>query len=115
MSRDAKEFHMPEGPWIEDDSGVRGIWSQVLSQDPDSVDTTALLRYEPGVDTTAIGVRVHDYWEEVHILEGELTDLRLDQTFTRGMYAFRPPGMPHGPWRTRTGVLMLEIRRHVCR
>lgn len=55
-------------------------------------------------------MRVHDYGEEVYLLEGELTDLRLGETFTAGMYACRPPGMPHGPWRTAHGVLMLEVR-----
>jgi hypothetical protein len=112
MGQLAREFELPAAPWVEDDSVVRGIWSQMLSTDPDSGDQTGLLRYEPGVDTSAIGVRVHEYWEEVYILDGDLTDLRLDQTFTRGMYAYRPPGMPHGPWRSEHGVLMLEIRRY---
>jgi hypothetical protein len=89
---------------------VPGIWSQVLADDPSIGDLTALLRYDPGVDTSPIGARVHEYWEEIYILSGDLTDLRLGQTFTAGMYACRPPGMPHGPWRTEQGVLMLEIR-----
>jgi hypothetical protein len=45
-----------------------------------------------------------------HILEGDFTDLTLGETFGPGMYACRPPGMLHGPWRTDAGALILEIR-----
>ncbi|HBH58343.1 MAG TPA: hypothetical protein DEQ49_00950, partial [Arthrobacter bacterium] len=53
----------------------------------------------------------HEYWEEVMILSGELTDLRLGQTFTAGMYACRPPGMKHGPYRSESGCSMLVFIR----
>lgn len=52
----------------------------------------------------------HAYYEEVYLLKGELEDLTLRRTFTAGHYASRPPGMPHGPYRTVTGCLTLEIR-----
>lgn len=110
MPKPEYEFHRPAAAWQPGDSRVSGIWSQVLAEDPDTGDLTALQRYDPGVDTTPIGARVHPYWEEVFILAGDLTDLRLGQTFTAGMYACRPPGMVHGPWRTEGGVLMLELR-----
>jgi hypothetical protein len=110
MPKPEYEFHLPSAPWQPGDDRVPGTWSQILAEDSLTGDLTALLRYDPGVDTTPIGTRVHDYWEEIYILSGDLTDLRLDQTFTTGMYACRPPGMPHGPWRTEQGVLMLEIR-----
>jgi hypothetical protein len=84
----------------------------MLAKDPDTGDYTRLLRFDPGVNTSLQGTRAHDHWEEVYILEGDLTDLRLDLTFGAGMYACRPPGMPHGPWRTERGALMLEIRSH---
>jgi hypothetical protein len=56
---------------------------------------TRMLRFEPGTDTTPNGVQVHDFWEEVYILEASFTDLNLGKTFVAGMYACRPPGMPH--------------------
>ncbi len=28
----------------------------------------------------------------------------------KGMYACRPPGMKHGPYRTETGCVTLEVR-----
>ena len=37
-------------------------------------------------------------------------DLVLARTFSKGMYACRPPGMPHGPWRSETGCTTIEFR-----
>ena len=110
MVKPELEFHRPAGPWVAAAGSVRGIWTQTLAEDPATGAYTGLVRYEPGVDTSPLGVRVHDYWEEVYLLEGDLTDLRLGETFSAGMYACRPPGMAHGPWRTEHGVLMLEVR-----
>ena len=71
-------------------SGVvgKGISEKVLSRD-ESGDTTRLLRLDRGVESNE--VITHDFWEEVIILEGSLIDTRLNQEFTKGMYACRPP------------------------
>lgn len=69
-----------------------------------------MLRFEPGTDTTGNGVQTHDFWEEVYILEGSFVDLHLGQRFTAGMYACRPPGMRHGPWRSDEGCTTFEVR-----
>jgi len=37
-------------------------------------------------------------------------DLGKGQTFSAGMYACRPPGMVHGPYRVPRGCMTLEIR-----
>lgn len=71
---------------------------------------TRVLRFPPGCDTSPNGVQVHDFWEEVYILSGSLTDLTLGETFSAGMYACRPPGMPHGPWRSDDGCETFEVR-----
>ena len=110
MPKPEYEFHTPTGEWLPASGKATGIWQRVLSSDPETRSYTGLTRYEPGTDTSPNGPAVHDYWEEVFILEGDLTDLRLGQTFRQGMYACRPPGMVHGPWRSEAGVLMLEIR-----
>jgi hypothetical protein len=110
MPKPELEFHSPAGPWIAVEGPVGGVWAKMLADDPDTGNYTRLLRFDAGVNTSVQGIRTHDYWEEVYILEGDLTDLQLKQTFTAGMYACRPPGMPHGPWRTERGTLMLEIR-----
>jgi hypothetical protein len=111
MSKPVLEFHTPSGPWQAVEGPVDGVWAKMLAEDSDTGDYTRLLRFDPSVDTSAQGVRTHSYWEEVYILEGDLTDLRLNQTFGAGMYACRAPGTPHGPWRTVRGALMLELRR----
>jgi len=110
MPKPEREFELPAGAWEQVAGPVRGIWTRTLADDPQTGAYTGLLRYEPGVDTSPIGTRIHEYWEEVYILEGDLKDLRLGKTFTAGMYACRPPGMAHGPWQTTEGALMLEIR-----
>jgi hypothetical protein len=46
---------------------------------------TRMRRFEPGTDTTPDGVQVHDFCEEVYILDGAITGLRLDRTFAAGM------------------------------
>jgi hypothetical protein len=109
MAKPEYEFHQPAAVWAPAAGAVAGVWKQMLAYDPDSGSYTGLTRYDAGVDTSADGPACHEYWEEVYILEGELTDLTLGRTFRQGMYACRPPGMVHGPWRTATGVLMLAV------
>jgi hypothetical protein len=91
-------------------AGSEGLYEQILSMDSSSGDYTRLLRFEPGASTAAQGTLVHDFWEEVWIVEGAFRDIRLNQTFSKGMYACRPPGMPHGPWVSDQGILTFEIR-----
>ncbi|MGW2566395.1 cupin domain-containing protein [Streptomyces sp. NPDC001537] len=114
MSRPQSEFHRPEAPWRRPPGAADGVWEQVLAEDPQTGDATVLQRYEPGTDTSAQGSVRHDYFEEVYLVEGSLTDLRLGETFTAGMYAYRHPGMEHGPWTSGEGVLML-VRRGFAR
>jgi hypothetical protein len=90
--------------------GIPGLSEKILSHDPETGDYTRMLHFEPGTDTTPMGVQRHDFWEEVWIVAGSLHDLALDQTFTAGMYACRPPGMPHGPWRAPEGCTTFEVR-----
>ncbi|HEV2281240.1 MAG TPA: cupin domain-containing protein [bacterium] len=91
-------------------AGGPGIMQKILSRDEESGDVTRLLRFEGGAETA--GTIAHDFWEEVWILEGELVDLGKKQAYTAGMYACRPPGMPHGPYRVPKGCMTLEFRYH---
>jgi hypothetical protein len=93
--------------------GASGLSERVLSRDPETGDYTRLFRLASGADTSSMGVQIHDFWEEVYIVEGEMHDLTLDRTFGAGMYACRPPGMRHGPWRSSSGCLMFETRYSV--
>jgi hypothetical protein len=110
MAKPEYEFHDPQGEWEAIDGDVEGIFQKILSSDDESPDYTRLMRFEPGADSSPNGVQRHDFWEEVYIVSGDLTDLSLGETFTAGMYSCRPPGMPHGPWRSESGVLMVEFR-----
>ncbi|MFI6406395.1 cupin domain-containing protein [Streptomyces sp. NPDC050548] len=112
MSRPQSEFHRPEAAWRRPAGAPAGVWEQELAVDPVSGDSTVLQHYEPGTDTSAQGSVRHDYFEEVYILEGDLTDLRLGETFTAGMYAYRHPDMEHGPWTSTEGVRMLVMSTH---
>jgi ChrR-like protein with cupin domain len=115
MAKPELEFFKPDHlPWEPvaasrtGGAGGAGVQQKILSRDVETGDLTRLLRFEAGVETSeAIS---HDFWEEVWILEGELIDLGKRQTFTAGMYACRPPGMLHGPYRVPTGCTTLEIR-----
>jgi hypothetical protein len=89
-------------------AGGAGVTEKILSEDPATGDVTRLLRFAAGVATS--DTITHDFWEEVWILEGEIVDLGKAQTFTAGMYACRPPGMPHGPYRVPRGCMTLEMR-----
>ena len=113
MPKPEREFFDVELiPW-QPVAGAPGQWEKILSRDPESGSITRLLRVEPNTDTSAIGTLEHDFWEEVYIVEGWLTDLRLNQTFRQGSYACRPPGMPHGPWKHGPlGSLSFEVRTY---
>ena len=108
MNKPEIEFSQPAGEWQP--HGSPDIWDQILAHDPATGDATLLQRYGAGA-ATPLETISHDYWEEVMILSGELTDLGLGQTFTAGMYACRPPGMKHGPYQSKPGCSMLVIIR----
>ncbi|MFB3060346.1 MAG: cupin domain-containing protein [Candidatus Binatia bacterium] len=112
MPKLEREFFNPSNIPAKPVGGIPGLSEQILSQDPESGDYTRILLFEPGTDTSAMGVQRHDFWEEVWILEGDLFDISLGQTFVKGMYACRPPGMPHGPWRSQTGCKTFETRSY---
>jgi hypothetical protein len=108
MAKPELEFHEPAAAWRS--TATAGQAEQILAEDPLGGTCTRLLRFDPGCDTSASGTLTHDYWEEIYFISGDLTDLRLEQQFTAGDYACRPPGMEHGPWHSRGGALLFEVR-----
>jgi len=93
-----------------------GIKQKILASDLDELrktgSRTRLLRFEPGVFTTA--PFVHDHWEEVYLLSGDLTvgnDAQGEggESFLSPTYACRPPGVHHGPFRSEKGCMLFEI------
>jgi hypothetical protein len=112
MAKPEREFFpATEIEWTPALGGkVPGMYERILAVDPETGVVTRILRLDPGTSTSAAGVQVHSYWEEVYILEGSLHDLTLDQTFGQGSYACRPPEMRHGPWSAPDGCLAFEVR-----
>ncbi|MDP8958158.1 MAG: cupin domain-containing protein [Actinomycetota bacterium] len=110
MKPELEFFPVEEVGWTDVPGRAEGLSERVLANDQPAGPATRMLRFAPGTDTTPNGVQVHDFWEEIYIIEGSLHDLSLGQTFTAGMYACRPPGMEHGPWRTQDGCVTFEVR-----
>ena len=94
--------------WRPVEGDTLGIVEKILSMDPEAKSYTRLLKFPPGIRTPEI--LIHDFWEEVLILEGELIDLVKKKTYCKGSYACRPPGMKHGPYDIPRGCLTFEIR-----
>jgi len=94
--------------WRQVEGAQEGIIEKILSEDPESGDYTRLLKFPPGTITTE--TLVHEFWEEVYILKGSLSDIKKKETYIEGFYACRPPGMLHGPYEIPNGCMTLEIR-----
>lgn len=112
------EFHTldMETGWETPEGYPDGIEQKILAgsldEEAGAGHRTRLLRFGPGVYTTA--PFRHTYWEEVYQLSGDLTvgnDQRGEggETFGPGTYACRPPGVDHGPFKSVTGCLLLEV------
>ncbi|KAL1410304.1 hypothetical protein Q8F55_004310 [Vanrija albida] len=69
----------------------------ILAKDPKTGDATMIVQLPKGYAQDD-SPRIHDFWEEVILLDGRLYDRSLDQWFGPGYYACRPPGMVHGPY-----------------
>ena len=116
------EFHrldMSTG-WETPPGYPAGIEQKVLAGALDEIghrgSRTRLLRFVPGVFTTA--PFVHDYWEEVFLVSGDLTvgnDAKGQggENFAAGTYACRPPGAVHGPFKSNSGCLLYETHYYV--
>lgn len=111
MPKPEMGFHSAQAKWEQPADAAPSVWEQQLSHDPETSDTSLLQRYDPGTRTSA-GDIVHEFWEEVILLEGDLWDITLNRTFTAGMYACRPPGMQHGPYLSTSGCLMFVTTRY---
>lgn len=92
---------------------VPGLYHRIVGKDPETGVATRILEFEPGTDTSPNGVQIHDFWEELYIIEGSLIDLELNEEFHAGSVAVRPPGMKHGPWKAPNGCKTFEVRYYI--
>jgi len=118
IQKEHKEFYTVDlsKDWEVPAGYPSGIQQQVLSGFLDEQNRqgfrTRHLRFEPGVYTTE--PFVHDYWEEVYLVSGELIvgsdkEGKGGTKFGPNTYACRPPGTYHGPFKSETGCLLLEL------
>jgi hypothetical protein len=90
--------------------GLEGMAEELtLSMDEATGEYTRLTRFLPGADTTPFGGKRHDYPEEVFIVSGRLFDQAFGLWLETGHYASRPPGEVHGPFKTDSGCVVLEM------
>lgn len=112
------EFHTldMEAGWEVPPGYPSGIKQKILAGGLDEANKrgsrTRLLKFDPGVFTT--DPFVHEYWEEVFLVSGDLTvgndkEGRGGTSFAPFTYACRPPGAFHGPFKSEKGCLLLEM------
>lgn len=111
------EFHAVDfgGEWETPEGYPEGIKQKILVGFLDEKNKTGgrtrLLKFDPGVYTTK--PFVHDYWEEVYQLQGDLIvgndeNGEGGESFGPNTYACRPPGAAHGPFKSVNGCILLE-------
>jgi hypothetical protein len=90
--------------------GLEGTAEELtLSVDYATGEYTRLTRFRPGADTSAFGGKTHSYPEEIFVVSGRLYDEAFGMWLEAGHYASRPPGELHGPFKTDTGCVVLEV------
>ncbi|HEY7743678.1 MAG TPA: cupin [Burkholderiales bacterium] len=118
IQKEHKEFFRVDlgKGWETPEGYPPGIEQQILAGRLDEKakrgHRTRHLRFAPGVYTTE--PFVHEYWEEVYLLSGDLIvgcdrNGRGGVKFAPNTYACRPPGTPHGPFKSDGGCLLLEV------
>ena len=119
VNKQHREFHLPDMTqgWATPPGYPPGIQQKILAGQLDETakrgSQTRFLRFEPGVFTTK--PFVHDYWEEVYLISGDLIvgndeNGQHGERFQPNTYACRPPGVYHGPFKSETGCLLLEVQ-----
>lgn len=113
--KEHKEFFnaLDEEGW-EPVPGFDGIETKILSgqfdHDTQTGSVTKLSRWAAG---TAVTIpQIHDWCEEVFFLSGSLsigTPENEARELMAGTYAVRPAGVPHGPFFTKDGCVMIEF------
>lgn len=105
-------FALDMGDGWEEIPGTAGLAAKPLSGDFDEArgrgHRSRLVRFQPGGET--FEPFTHAYWEEVFLLEGELTAKADGVVAKAPAYVIRPPGTPHGPLLSTTGCLLMEVQ-----
>lgn len=104
-------WQLPDG-YDPESGALEKILSGELDTENNKGSRTRLLKFPAGFFSSK--PIVHDYWEEVFLVSGDLT-VGNDATgnggtpFSGYTYAVRPPDAWHGPFKSENGCLLLEI------
>lgn len=105
-----------DGGWEVPAGYPAGIQQKIISGALDEESRrgtrTRLLRFAPGVYTTA--PFSHEYWEEVYLISGDLIVGNDEKgeggtSYPPNTYACRPPHAKHGPFKSINGCMLLEM------
>ncbi|MEI6891925.1 MAG: hypothetical protein V5783_07115 [Pontiella sp.] len=97
------------GSW-EAIAGTNGQMRQItLAEDAATGDYTRLTWFRDGYSSEAFGPKSHAYPEEIFIVSGRIYDEAFDRWLEPGMYASRPAGEVHGPFRAAGDAVVLEV------
>ncbi|MDL2297674.1 hypothetical protein LJC40_00805 [Synergistaceae bacterium OttesenSCG-928-D05] len=96
------------GEWRLVEGGYNGTMEKILSYDPETGNYTRILKFPP--QTNVPDVLVHDFCEEVYVVDGYLIDTQKKITIAKGSYGSRLPGMKHGPYEIPFGCTTVEFR-----
>lgn len=94
-------------PWLPLEPGIDEL---VLNHDPATGRRTTLQRWQPNTKNVKQNF-IHDYVEEIYIVEGDFRDTKRspEVIWEKGAYAYRKPGMEHGPFESKFGCLMFIV------
>ena len=115
FGKDHREFFdaLAEEGWTPV-AGYTGVEQKVLSgafdHETRTGSVTRLSRWAAGAAVTE--AVAHDWCEEVFLVSGSLsigTEHTEDRVLPAGTYAVRPADVPHGPFFSKDGCLMIEF------
>jgi hypothetical protein len=107
LSRRALRRQAPRGERPRIGRGIKFVDVELLT-------LTVLVPGVAGVGLVRFGGKSHAYPEEVFIVSGRLYDQAFGLWLEAGPYASCPPGEVHGPFRTDTGCLVLDVSFPNC-
>lgn len=96
----------------------RLVWSQ-SRDDPPGVEEVVLHRHKDGSYSHLLRIKagveltqpaVHDFYEEVYYISGEMLNTKTGKKIRGGDYVFHSPGEPHGPFKCLKSCLLFEVR-----
>lgn len=90
-----------------------GAQEKILYCDPATGMYVRLLRWPPGFVSGTAPLHHDDIEEFAWVVDGESMSTSSGRSHCPGMFCVVPARMDHGPFVTRTGITLLEVRRPI--